>query len=229
MVFIVNSRGWGIKLIDKTLFNKVQKVENNINIESSLLSSVVRNLLPRESFIENLPTSEQMDKSDEFLYKYYVNSLSRYIYISTYKTKVFITSFDEDLKQINLGNFSPIDNYLRLKFSDVDNMGLNNMMSIRYYIEYSRYEYIMVSNALNKLVLGNKQGDISVYNLEITEKENGLVFNENPLAIIEVNTRVAGIRIHDVIDEYDYSKNLFYLYIVTIEGRFECYKFSNFN
>jgi hypothetical protein len=98
------------------------------------------------------------------------------------------------------------------------------LINIKYYVEYSRYEYVLVSNALKLLILGNKQGDISIYNLEFVVSNDKLVFNHNPIVIIDMDTRLAGIRLHEVIDESNSNKNYCYLYIITIGGTLECYK-----
>jgi hypothetical protein len=221
-------RGWGIKSIENDLFCiSMDKPDEIVTNDNPFISGIVRNLLNSEQGGNN--SADDEESFDEYTKKYYSN-LSRYVYISTYKTNVFITGFEGDtLKQVNYGSFSPMEFYLRLKYSQdlALTYNLGNVMNVKYYIEYSRYEYIFVSKALNMLILGNKQGDIVLYNLEFVYVDDKLVFNSNPVAIIDMDTRLAGMRIYDLIDENDSLKNRCFIYVVTVEGRFECFKFMS--
>jgi hypothetical protein len=158
------------------------------------------------------------------------NNLNKYIIISSYKTCIFISGFEGDNSdQVNYGKFNPLVNYLLLKYSNLESFGYNSIVNIKYYIEYSRYEFVFISKCLNKLILGNKQGDIHIFNLEFSFQNNKHSFNTTPIAIIDINTRILGIRVEDYEDNINSNNNYFLIYIVCLNGYLECYKFMNIN
>jgi hypothetical protein len=232
-----------MKFIEKNMFTIKKEADNKISMGDSFLTTVVRSLLPTE-FISMFQSEtsghdikthlspfngNEKESVIDYEESHYQYSLTKYLYVMAYKTQIYISAVtDKELKEVNYGSFSPIHYYLRYKYTDFDTMNLSNMMSLKYYIEYSRYEYVLISKALNKLVLGNKQGDISVYNLElIVNDDNKITFNDSPVAILDISSRLAGIRLHDTFNENDESRNYFILYILTTDGRFESYKFMN--
>ena len=141
---------------------------------------------------------------------------------------IFINGFEgENSDQVTYGKFNPLICYLSLKYSNSESFGYNTIVNIQNYIEYSRYEFIFISKCLNKLILGNKQGDIQIYNLEFSIKDNKISFNTKPIAIIEINNRIVGIRVEDYEDDINSYNNYFLIYIVSLNGFLECYKFMN--
>ncbi len=233
--------GWGIKIIEKKLFKITQEADESFlddiefhpyirTIVDGLKISLHRPIEPLvEQEISQINNSDI--KQDIDYYKMYLsNSLQKYIYITTYKNSIYFTGYEgtsDKITQINFSKFNPLINYIKVKYRNINNVTYATLIELKHYIEYSRYEYILVSKAMNKLILGNKQGDINIYDMGLFLKDAKFQYNSKPIAIIDFNFRIAGLRVIDYIDKNNPENNYFNLFIVGLNGYFECYKFKN--
>jgi WD40 repeat protein len=235
--------GWGIKFIVKSLFRILNEVDdafmNDIEFHPFIRTIIDGLKISLHRPIEPLAEEEitQIDdpnndiKQDIDYYKLFLsNCLQKYIYVTTYKNSIYITGYEETsdkISQINFSKFNPLINYIKLKYRNINSVTYATLIELKHYIEYSRYEYILISEAMNKLILGNKQGDINIYEMDLYFKDGKLQISTKPITIIDFNFRIAGIRIVDYIDKINPENNYFNLFIVGLNGYFECYKFKN--
>lgn len=128
-------------------------------------------------------------------------------------------------EQINLGKINLVKNYLSCTLNE-SNLNSYTIFNLKYVIEYSRYEFLFTSYALNILIIGNRNGDIQIYPLEIKYyfKDYKIGISEQPISIIDFNGRIAGVRVLDYINESDSQMNYCEIYVLKIDRTLECYK-----
>jgi hypothetical protein len=156
-------------------------------------------------------------------------TLLKYFIFSCHQHCIFLNSFffkkeEDSLSNYCLGKINLIKNYLKCKYDNYQNLIYSTAMNIKYYYEYSRYEYLFISHSLRILIVGNKQGDIQIYDLELFVNNQGnLKFNDSPLVVIDCNGRLAGLKVVEYDNEYGISH--LEIYVLKINKFLECYKF----
>jgi len=157
----------------------------------------------------------------ESLFKYFMFSCHQH---SIFLNSIFMKTDEDSLAHICLGKINLIGNYFKYKYTNNQNLVYSTAMIIKNYYEYSRYEYLFISKNLRVFIVGNKQGDIQIYDLElILNNEGKIKINDSPLAIIDCNGRLAGFKVIEY--ENSYGLNHLEIYVLKINKNFECYKF----
>jgi hypothetical protein len=176
-------------------------------------------------------SSDFFDES--FAKQYYQNNLTNYLFICTYKDCLYLNGLyykdnEDSLSQANLGRVDLLNNYCKYKFGEttMNNMPYGTMLTIKALSEYSRYEFIFVSDAMKVLILGNRQGDVHLYSLEIKVTNSKMGINDVPIAIIDCMSRIAGMRIVDHLDEMNPMNNYVEIFVMKLNGLFQCFKFK---
>jgi hypothetical protein len=188
------------------------------------------NSLETDNNINEKIISPQININSKKLYKCYItNSLLKNFTLCCYKDCFYLNSLiynekEDKFEQVNLGKIDLIKNYLSYTLSE-SSINSYAIFNLKYLIEYSRYEYVFTSTALNILILGNRNGDIQLYPLEIkVYKDNKIGINEQPISIIDFNGRIAGVRVLDYINENDSNMNYCEVYVLKVDRTLECYK-----
>ena len=121
-------------------------------------------------------------------------------------------------------------NYLEKKFPG-DEVYYEMKSFMFGYLNFSRYEFIYVSNGLGLVIIGNKAGDLHVYGLEFNfnfdenceEKDKEyLTFEKEPEFVIEFKRKVCGYKVLeycDTVNDRDYIE----IYAIDIDGGVFCY------
>jgi hypothetical protein len=226
-------------LIKNFINNLLEDDNNNTNshyesdkeflIENSILTneSISNNQTDLNSQTLNINydyfSKDSLEKQNfqETLIKYFIFSCHQH---SIFLNSLFFKTEEDSLTHICLGNINLIGNYFKYKYTNYQNLVYSTAMSIKYHYEYSRYEYLFISQILRVLIVGNKQGDIQIYDLElIVNNEGKITINDSPIAIIDCNGRLAGFKVIEY--ENSYGLNHLEIYILKINKNLECYKF----
>jgi hypothetical protein len=149
----------------------------------------------------------------------------KYFIISTYSNFLLIHQIscnkNGDKKYSVCSKVDLLKNYLK----EVMNNGhlvSQTILNMKYHSEYSRYEFIFVSKNLNMLVVGNRSGDIQGYKLEFNKiSENTFKFNNEPIFIINCESRIASVKILDVGDN---NSGYLQIFVLKINRIFESYR-----
>ena len=131
------------------------------------------------------------------------------------------------LSQLNLGKINLLKNYLKIKLPET---GISTQMiiALKYYKDYSRYEFLFVSKALNLIIVANRAGDVQIYKMEINLYSDGKVGIDNePIFVIDCNSRITGLRVIDHFDEFDHGKSFCEIFILKLNRTFLKYKITN--
>lgn len=210
-------RGWGAKLIEKELFSLSTK-NSNYSHTTSVFNNIINHILG----IADDDTREVIDT--QTLSGFLTDNKIDYFILSTHKDCLFINSIyskeEEEgtsLRQVNLGKINLVRNYLQNSIT-MTNISYTDIMNMKYHFEYSRYEFIFVSKSLNVLVVGNRQGDIHFYDMEIKiyEEEGKVAIKEEPIAIIDCNYRIAGLRVVDHFNKSEPTKSCCEIFILKV-------------
>lgn len=157
----------------------------------------------------------------DHLLKYYIFCCHQHC---LFLNSLFFKNDDDSLSELCLGKINLIDNYFKCKYNNSQNLIYSTAMNMKYYYEYSRYEFIYVSYCLHVLIVGNRQGDIQIYDLElILSNEGELKINNNPLGIIDCNGRIVGFQVVEYNNKH--SNNYLEIYVLKLNKILECYKF----
>lgn len=250
--------GWGIKIIEKELFtiNKTGQIINNeeylrntnhIFTDTVTINNLLKNLIftVSTSLYDFISVERdnvfQINPAEEYNFP----SINNYLYLSTYKSCLFLNSLCDSStgpSSSSLGKIDLISNYFCNKYHNNSELAYPDVVSVKYYIEYSRYEYIHISKALNLLIIGNRQGDVQIYDMVINVykqkkdpiiplldfEENEFIYkyiiNNKPKIILDMNKRIAGMKLIDHIDHINPLNNFADLFILTVVGDFEAFR-----
>jgi hypothetical protein len=248
-------RAWGAKFVSKDLFsfkfknqeetfsNSNEEFETFMNNHHTIIETRYRqdnqnnnnnnnnlnniNITKKTNKIDNDSTNIDTEISPTNYEEMYTqNCLDKYYIICLYKDCLYVNSFENGQTQINHGKIELLKNYFRnLPENQRNHRSIFNLML--YYAEYSRYEFVHISKIFRKLIVGNRQGDIQIYDLEfMVDKDNKCIINKEPLAIIECGDRICGFKIIEFEESIESAK--LEIYLLTIKGEFICYKMIDY-
>jgi len=186
-----------------------------------------------------------------------VKNLENFFIFSTFKCCMFVQSikifqkknsaknfaenFDYDYKQIEHGKINLLKNYLEKKFPG-DEISYEMKSFIFGYLNFSRYEFIYVSNGLKLIVVGNKAGDLHVYGLDFNlnvekgeniqkENEKFITFEKEPEFLIEFKRKIVGYKVLEYCDTNlnGNNRDFIEIYAIDCDGRMFCYTIDLLN
>lgn len=123
--------------------------------------------------------------------------------LNTQKEKTSIEELKLKIVPVYLGKIELLRNLIKAKFSDLEQLDFRHAAMLRDFVSSSRYEYIFSCKRMGLLFLGNKNGDLQVFKMEIEidDKEKMGGIKDEPVMIIYFGERLAGIRIFEMSDK----------------------------
>lgn len=186
--------GWGVSFIPKNLFREVDS-SNKDNVQKKKSSNYYKEYL-RNSLIDKYYILTSFQNSAT------LNELS----FTDEENDNDITIKNNRISQMNL-----LENFIKLKYF---NMTQYNYLMIQTFLSTSRYEYIFYTEKTHLIFLGNKNGDLHVYEMSLFSN----TLDEEEKTIIDFGERLAGIRIKEE------SENIVDIYALTLRGTLYNYR-----
>ena len=118
---------------------------------------------------------------------------------------------DITIKNNRISQMNLLENFIKLKYF---NMTQYNYLMIQTFLSTSRYEYIFYTEKTHLIFLGNKNGDLHVYEMSLFSN----TIDEEEKTIIDFGERLAGIRIKEE------SENIVDIYALTLRGTLYNYR-----
>ena len=186
--------GWGVSFIPKNLFREQDS-----------------------SFKDNV----KKKKSSNYYKEYLRNSLiDKYYILTSFQNSATLNELsfaDEEndnditIKNNRISQMNLLENFIKLKYF---NMTQYNYLMIQTFLSTSRYEYIFYTEKTHLIFLGNKNGDLHVYEMSLFSN----TLDEEEKTIIDFGERLAGIRIKEE------SENIVDIYALTLRGTLYNYR-----
>ncbi len=221
---MLNFRTWSSRLIKKKkfVFSHDKEFTNTNHYTLGLLNSLIaddnnnRNEINLNYFNYIFGFNNDIPQANTN-----ESPLKDYLLLSTSKDCMFLYGYYND-KEINLGMRNLLKNYFRYTLSS-STVAYQDILHIKLYADYTRYEYSFNSDAINCIIVGNRQGDIQVYDMEVVFYKDGKVgFNEKPLFIIDCGMRIVGMK---MIDHFGgLNQGYVELFVLKLNRSFESFK-----
>lgn len=208
----VNEWGWGIKFVPKRLFNFVYFTSDEQNKKNQEI---------------NIQDNEPINYSENFIKN---NLIDEYYILTTYQCSACLSELkyeeneQKEKKIVNmiLGQMGLIKTYFKYKHGGII---IDDYYSHYFQYSYSntsRYEYIFISEKANMLFIGNKNGDLHVFEMTIVEDTTKGIkyFGNEAEIIIDFGERLAGMRIIEISD------TIVDVYALSLSGILYNYRFT---
>ena len=171
-------------------------------------------------------SNEKQEDLESYNKLFYQNSLLKLFIFSSHKDCLYLNALvfneqDDSLTQVNLGKINLIRNYFRNSLSNL-NVTYAEIINIKTHFEYTRYEFLFISKTLRLLIVGNRQGDIQIYEMELKLYKDGKIgIKEEPLMIFDCNNRIVGMTVIEHINHVESFNSYIDIYIMKINRKFE--------
>lgn len=212
----VNEWGWGIKFVPKKLFNNVYFTSDEEN--------KTQNKKKQEIMVQD---NDPFNYSENFIQN---NLIDEYYILTTYQCRACLSELkyevndQKEKKIVNriLGQMGLIKTYFKYKHGGIIIDDYYSHFFQHSYRNTSRYEYIFVSEKANMLFIGNKNGDLHVFEMTIVEDTTKGIkyFGDEAEMIIDFGERLAGMRIIEISD------TIIDVYALSLSGILYNYRFT---